>query len=101
MEIRPIATLEVAAQADFYRVKATESLANRWLAAVTATTRTLRTSPGRGNLFPSTRPTLQGIRRISVEGFPNHFLFYRVTAATRTVIVMRMLHGVRDLESLL
>ena len=63
--------------------------------------RGLHAMPARGSQFPSTSPNLQGVRRLPVEGFPNHFLFCQIDAAAHTVIVVRMLHGTRDLESLL
>ena len=51
--------------------------------------------------IPLNEPNPSRHPRIPVEGFPNHFLFYRVDAATHTVTVVRMLHGARDFESML
>jgi toxin ParE1/3/4 len=41
---------------------------------------------------------LRNIRRMSISGFPKHLVFYRVE--DREVLILRVLHGARDLESL-
>jgi len=42
---------------------------------------------------------LRGIRRVPVSGFPKHLIFYSVE--DNEVLILRVLHGARDLESLL
>jgi len=41
---------------------------------------------------------LHGIRRVTISGFPKHLVFYRVE--DNDVLILRVLHGARDLESL-
>jgi plasmid stabilization system protein ParE len=41
---------------------------------------------------------LHGIRRISITGFAKHSAFYQV--GKRELIILRVAHGARDLESL-
>ncbi len=44
-------------------------------------------------------PRLEGLRMFSVLGFRRHLVFYRPTAAG--VEVVRVLHGARDISSIL
>jgi toxin ParE1/3/4 len=41
---------------------------------------------------------LQGIRRVPIAGFPKHLVFDRVEKGT--LLILRVVHGARDLESL-
>jgi toxin ParE1/3/4 len=54
-------------------------------------------SPGMPCTFQD--PRLAGLRWAKVTGFPNHLVFFRIEADC--LIVMRVLHGARDLEGLL
>jgi toxin ParE1/3/4 len=41
---------------------------------------------------------LHAIRRVPISGFPKHLVFYSVE--DNDVLILRVLHGARDLESL-
>jgi len=45
------------------------------------------------------RPELEGLRCFRIRGFENHFVFYRPHESG--IEVVRVLHGARDLESIL
>ena len=54
-------------------------------------------TPGMPCIFED--PRLAGLRWAKVIGFPNHLIFFRVDG--NSLIVVRVLHGARDLENLL
>jgi toxin ParE1/3/4 len=56
-------------------------------------------TPGAGALCDFKSTALRGLRRISLAGFPKHLLFYEFKE--KKILVLRVLHGARDLESLL
>jgi plasmid stabilization system protein ParE len=82
-------------------VKATAQLVQRWRQATTKAIRSLLTMPERGSLVDPDDHELAHVRRILIEGFPKHFIFYRSEPGSGTVIILRMLHGDRDVLSLL
>jgi toxin ParE1/3/4 len=41
---------------------------------------------------------LRGIRRVPISGFPKHLVFYSIK--DNDVLILRVLHGARDLETL-
>ena len=55
-------------------------------------------SPGLGAPCRFSRTELRGIRRVPISGFPKHLVFYSVE--NNDVLILRVLHGARDLESL-
>lgn len=59
----------------------------------------LARNPGVGALRETKEPTLGGIRVWRVTGFENHLVFYR--PIQNGVEIVRVLHGHRDLDSLL
>jgi toxin ParE1/3/4 len=75
------------------------ALAHRFVDCLDVTIRTLcdDASPGMPYIFED--PRLAGLRWAKVKGFPNHLIFFRTEAAS--LIVLRVLHGARDLEILL
>lgn len=101
LRILPNATREVADQAAYYRDRADASLAQRWRSAVNDAIRSLRTFPERGSPLNSDIPELHDIRRLHIQGFPKHLIFYRFHALTGVVLIISVLHGSRDIEALL
>jgi len=101
LEILPTASQEIVEQAHYYRDKADEALANRWQAAVVETIYSLRAAPERGSLGDFKTDSISDLRRIGIRGFPKHLIFYRFIDASRTLVIVSVLHGARDLESLL
>lgn len=59
--------------------------------------------PGAGALCNFKPAELHDVRRISLAGFPKHLLFYELKEKEKEkeILVLRVLHGARDLESLL
>jgi plasmid stabilization system protein ParE len=101
LRIRPSATREVAEQAAYYRKQADEALAQRWRSAVTDAIRSLRTFPEQGGPLNSVTPELHNIRRLHIQGFPKHLIFYRFNAVSGVVQIISVLHGSRDIDALL
>jgi toxin ParE1/3/4 len=102
LQVRDVAMQAIASQALYYQEQAPDSgLGERWQNAVTNTILSLASMPERGARceFPSAK--LHDVRRVAVEGFPRHFVFYRYIAEELIVHVIDVVHGARDLESLL
>jgi plasmid stabilization system protein ParE len=99
--IRKTATQEIAEQAKYYRLRATPALAERWRAAANDAIRSLRTLPERGSMVDQEDQALNSIRRLPIQDFPKHFIFYHVDVTTGIVTILHMLHGARDIQSLL
>jgi toxin ParE1/3/4 len=71
----------------------------RFLEAVESTADRLLTFPEVGAVLESDDPELQDLRVCLVTGFEKHLLFYRIKG--ERVIVVRILHGHRDLAKAL
>ena len=101
LRVSETAAVSIVEQADYYQQASESTLAQRWESCVDQATRSLMQSPERGTLcrFPS--PSLAGLRWILINGFPKHIIFYRHLAAEQEIQVVQVLHGARDLESLL
>jgi plasmid stabilization system protein ParE len=95
------AARDITEQTDFYRLRENDALAERWRASVTEAIRSLRTFPDRGELIQFDFHQAEGLRRLPIAGFPNHLIFYRYDARDRTIIIAYVLHGARDLASVL
>ena len=89
------AVADILEQSDWYQEQSGDKLAKRWERAVTAAAET----PGAGAFCNFKSTELHDVRRISLAGFPKHLLFYEFKE--KTILVLRVLHGARDLESLL
>src|SRR5687767_11626345 len=74
---------------------ATAAVAVRFFEAVVRAAHGLVEMPGKGRARESANPRLHGMRSWGVPEFPNHYLFY---LPREHVIVVRVLHGMRDLE---
>jgi plasmid stabilization system protein ParE len=96
--ISPEAAAQIVEQADYYRLESGTALANRWRDAVRDAARSLRVMPERNAIRYLRRSRLRDVRRLQIDGFPNHSLFYRVDG--QTVHILYMLHGARDIEAL-
>jgi toxin ParE1/3/4 len=93
-----LAVADILEQADWYIAESGHPLAKRWDKAVTATVlRTLR-NPASGKVCSFRDPELRDVRRLPIGGFPKHLLFYRVRRSK--LVVLRVVHGARDLETL-
>lgn len=98
--------LDVRPQADRDLVDIAEHLAAqnidlgiRFLESFRRDTEFLKANPNAGPEYPLPHPRLTGIRKWSIRDFRNYIIFYRVM--TDAIQVLRVVHGARDLPSLL
>ena len=75
--------------------------AERFLAALRSSFRTLAQWPEIGPRYQSNRAELAGLRCWPVRRFANYLIFYRVTAAPRRLHILRILHGAREVPQVL
>lgn len=73
--------------------------ADRFMAASETAFVSLLGEPGIGARFPVSDSRLANLRRRRMPQFGNYLVFYRVTEDA--VQIVRVLHGARDLESIL
>jgi toxin ParE1/3/4 len=89
---------DVLAQADWYEPQSNRTLGVRWERAVTATTVRLAKTPRAGSPCSFSSPQLKDLRRLPIDDFPSHLVFYRI--AQNQIHILRVVHGARDLETL-
>jgi toxin ParE1/3/4 len=99
LSFRDAAVSDILEQAEWYEEQADLALSARWERAVASVLIRLAQRPHCGTLCRFTSDSLRGIRRIPVKGFSKHLIFYRVEK--NDVMILRVIHGARDLESLL
>lgn len=92
------AAVDINEQADWYEEKSNRKLAERWSKAVTSAVLRILKNPHSGAPCRFSPAELHGIRRVPISGFPKHLMFYSVE--DHDVLIQRVLHGARDLESL-
>ncbi|MGA7079761.1 MAG: type II toxin-antitoxin system RelE/ParE family toxin [Terriglobales bacterium] len=92
------ASVDIVEQADWYEEKSDRKLAERWSKAVTSAVRRILRNPWLGAPCRFSPAELRDVRRARVSGLPKHLVFYRVEG--NDVLILRVLHGARDLESL-
>lgn len=95
---RPEAREDVIAIAG-YLGRSDPALSDRFLDALEGSLAILEGSPRMGRSFQTPDPRLSGLRLYRVGGFEKHLVFYLPTA--QGVEVVRVIHGARDLPSLL
>lgn len=92
------AIANVLDQADWYIQQSGRTLALRWERAVTSAIAFALRHPAAGSPCTFRSPELHGLRRTAIPRFPKHLLFYRFDG--EEVLVLRIVHGARDLETL-
>jgi toxin ParE1/3/4 len=92
------ASADIVEQADWYEEKSDWKLAQRWSDAVTAAVLRIMRNPRSGTPCRFGPAELRNIRRVSISGFPKHLVYYKIW--DDEVLILRVLHGARDLESL-
>lgn len=92
------AVTDILEQADWYVAKSGKPLAKGWDKAVTATVLRALRNPASGKACSFKAPELGNVRSMPVGGFPKHLLFYQVRRSK--LVVLRVVHGARDLETL-
>jgi len=85
-------------QAEWYERQSGARLANRWERAVTTSLFKLTKTPNIGTRCNFASKDLANLRRIAIDGFPRHLIFYKTQASE--VLIIRIVHGARDLERL-
>jgi toxin ParE1/3/4 len=92
------AASDILEQADWYEAQADQKLAKRWEKGVTSTLLRISRWPRTGSPCKFKSTELNDVRRVPVAGFPRHLIFYQSYA--REIVVLRIVHGARDIESL-
>jgi toxin ParE1/3/4 len=92
------AAADINEQADWYEEKSDQMLAERWSKAVTSAVLRILKNPQSGAPCRFSPTELHAIRRVPISGFPKHLIFYSVE--DNDVLLVRVLHGARDLETL-
>ncbi len=93
-----LAIADILEQADWYQVQSDQRLAKRWEKAVTSTLLRITKIPNAGAPCRLQADELRGTRRLPVIGFSSHLIFYQLQHGE--ILVLRVVHGARDLESL-
>jgi plasmid stabilization system protein ParE len=75
------AVADILAQANWYDLQSGQKLAMRWERAVTSTTLRLATMPHAGIPCTFGAEALRGMRRMPVNGFPAHLIFYQLVGS--------------------
>lgn len=92
------ALADILEQGDWYALQSGPRLSNRWERAVTNSLLKLTKNPRTGSLCKFNAEEIRDVRRTPIPGFPKHLIFYRIEG--NGVLILRVLHGARDLESL-
>jgi len=101
LRISEAAALSIIEQADYYQQAADHVLAQRWELAVDQAALFLLNSPEHGAPGRFRSPSLAGLRWIFVPGFPKHMVFYRYLPQEQAILIVQVLHGARNLETIL
>ena len=98
LKIADAAVFDVLEQANWYKNQSGEDLAIRWERAVTSTLLRILRTPRIGTPCRFKSDELHDVRRVPVARFNKHLIFYRVRQSE--FLVLRVVHGARDLEKL-
>jgi plasmid stabilization system protein ParE len=96
--ISPRAEADVDEQAGYLVDRGGLDLGLRFYDAVRQSLRELASAPGIGELSGYADPRLEGVRLFRVSGFEKHLIVYQYDGE---LLVLRVLHGARDLRRLL
>ena len=96
--LRPQARLDVVELAT-YIGKDNIKVANHFLDACEVTFGFLLESPLSGAIYCTKNARLADLRVLRVKGFPNHLVFY--LERENGIEIVRVVHGARDLDTLL
>jgi plasmid stabilization system protein ParE len=101
LRVSEAAALSIVEQADYYQQAENLALALKWETAVDQTVNSLLNSPERGAPCRFRSSSLFGLRWIFIPGFPKHMVFYRYLSREEAILIVQVLHGARNLETLL
>lgn len=85
----------------YYLVEAGLPVAERFVKRVDESIDQLARMPAAGSYYTTDVVELQSLKQWSVKGFKKHVIYYRVNDALRQVTIVRILHGARDVDSIL
>lgn len=97
--LSPAADRDLDDHAAYLAQEASLETALRFYDAATTTFEKLARMPGIGERWVSALVRLAEVRVWRVEGFANHLIYYR--PAGDGIEIIRVLHGARDLDSIL
>jgi plasmid stabilization system protein ParE len=92
------ALTDILEQSDWYERQSGDALASRWENAVSTGIERIARNPLSSAPCDFGNDELHDIRRVSVDGFGKHSIFYEVGKAK--IVILRVAHGSRDIESL-
>jgi toxin ParE1/3/4 len=99
LNVRNRATQDIRQAANYILVNGDADAASRFLELVELTFTQLAATPGMGKIVRSLWRNLGEIRQWRVKDFRDYLIFYRIQE--QQVEILRLLHGARDLESIL
>jgi plasmid stabilization system protein ParE len=102
LKVNDEATQAILNQSLYYREQSPSdgALTARWEDAVTKTIISLLSMPERGAECHFQKLELRGLRRVAVQGFSKHLVFYLYKKDVQLVRIVDVLHSARDLSSL-
>jgi plasmid stabilization system protein ParE len=101
LRVTEAAARSIVEQADYYQQVSGDALSERWTSAIDKAARSLCKLPARGAACRFQAIELSGLRWIPIPGFPRHMLFYRYEPEAKVLLIVQVLHGARDLETML
>jgi toxin ParE1/3/4 len=72
----------------------------RFIDAAQATVKLLSLNPEIGSMTQFSSSRLAGVRRWRVKGFQNYLIFYQYQVVNKSLTILRVLHGARDIEAI-
>ncbi|MEZ6233977.1 MAG: type II toxin-antitoxin system RelE/ParE family toxin [Phycisphaerales bacterium] len=99
VEVSPAAAADIEAELARLRWEAGDEVAARFRDAIRACVEGLGVFPRRGKRLRIESLRRRDVRWVAVGGFPNQLVVYR--RGTGVVVVVRVLHGARDLGGVL
>ncbi len=92
------AVSDILDQSDWYTLQSGPKLARRWEQAVSNAIVRISRNPRIGAICSFKTAELRDVHRSTIQKFPKHLLFYQLQGDQ--LVVLRVIHGARDLESL-
>jgi toxin ParE1/3/4 len=93
-----LALIDLEEQSEYIRQRS-PSAALRFLKAAEAVFRQLASMPGMGERYETDNPLFQELRCFPIPKFPSHLVYYK--SLRDGIIVIRVLHGARDIDGIL
>jgi plasmid stabilization system protein ParE len=101
LRVSEAAAISIIEQAEYYRAEANDALVLRWESAVDEAVLSLQKQPERGARCRFRSTSLAGLRWIFIPGFSRHMLFYRYIPEQTAIVIVQVLHGAQDLETVM